>query len=43
VNRRTVHNVQEFRTLIGQVPSGASLLLLVRLGRTNQFVVIKKP
>ncbi|HKI97889.1 MAG TPA: DegQ family serine endoprotease [bacterium] len=43
VNRKAVHNVQEFRTEISKVPSGKPILLLARLGATNQFVVIKKP
>ena len=43
VNRESVHNVQQFRTVISKTPSGSSILLLVRLGNSNQFVVIKKP
>jgi Do/DeqQ family serine protease len=43
VNRKPVTSVQEFRTEISKVASGKSVLMLVRLGTANQFVVIKKP
>ena len=43
VNRKAVRNVQEFRTQIGKVPSGKPILMLVRFGNSNQFIVLKKP
>lgn len=43
VNRRSIKNVQEFRTQISKVASGKSILMLVRFERSNQFHVVKKP
>lgn len=43
VNRKPVRNVQEFRTQIGKVSSGKPILMLVRFGNSNQFIVLKKP
>ncbi|NIR97061.1 MAG: hypothetical protein GWO39_02830 [Gammaproteobacteria bacterium] len=43
VERRPVQTVQAFRTAISKVASGKPILLLVRLGNANQFIVIRKP
>lgn len=41
VNRKPIHNVEEFRQAMGQIPQGNNILLLVREGQYSRYLVIK--
>jgi hypothetical protein len=43
IDRKTIHNLSEYRQAIATLKKGASLLLLVQRGQTAFFVALRTP